>query len=944
MATFDPDYHGARFYKCDLQCQTPEDGARWAAGDPIRLPNPRLEPDLQEKARQYLRRCHEVGLEVVAVTDHNFSARTVEREWFLTHLIQQNRSVAAEFNRAELVIFPGFEIDIGYHLLCLFRPGTALGQLSETLTKLGLPSPARFQNGQPQPCRHDNRMVAFDTILHEIQEQAGGLVIAAHAFSTDGIAADGRDAADYRDDRLLAVEVSDVPLRGRAQSILGGNDPAWRRQRRPAYIMSSDCKTLRPEGDRDTNYIGYRHTWIKMSQPSIEGLRQAFLDQDSRIRFGAGRPENGYTYPRLCKLSVTNAGFLADQTVAFSPNLNALIGGRGTGKSTLVEYARLVLQKEEAISGEEPKKNLDRLKQTVMPATEVRLSLEKEGTRWELARTGNGPTSVTAGDPVPDISRFFPARLLSQKEIYAIAENREARSKLIDNLIQRELDDIGRRVEDLAGQIRVLNEKVATEGELVRRKRELETERLDARTKLERLIALDEPLTQWKGYLAENEFFSAVAKDRASVSQVVRDAAKALSITCSPVDDGLKNGPNGPLIVDIASRVESAVAVLHEGIERVVAVFERELGATVDTDSVKEWKTKYAAAKAEYDSLRETLSAQGTDPDQYLEYEKTVQSIDAQIQQTQTRLNLIAEDRHKRDRRLHQLRRFWKVATRLRERTARALMDAVPKTANGGPFVKVSVEQFGDDRAFAAELQSIVQDKRRISQDDWGVFDERGRCVKPTDAFLARVFDSRTPGESPVDAFVRWVSELRSGTQPNGCPWSLTERRTQALLEWCTEARITSLRLWRPPDRIRVELYRQDGSRVGELEQGLSVGQRCTAILALLLAQDDAPAIIDQPEEDLDNEFVYRELIPLLRQIKEKRQIIVATHNANIPVNGDAELIVALEVRDGRGHIKQVRGDDCLGALDRDAVRVAVEDIMEGSEDAFRRRFEKYGF
>ena len=82
----------ARFYNCDLQVQTPEDPRNWDANDPVRVGNPRNEADLQDKAREFLRRCHEVDLEVIAVTDHNFAAHINERDLFLTHLIQQNRS------------------------------------------------------------------------------------------------------------------------------------------------------------------------------------------------------------------------------------------------------------------------------------------------------------------------------------------------------------------------------------------------------------------------------------------------------------------------------------------------------------------------------------------------------------------------------------------------------------------------------------------------------------------------------------------------------------------------------------------------------------------------------------------------------------------------------------------------------------------------------------
>jgi ABC-type lipoprotein export system ATPase subunit len=165
------------------------------------------------------------------------------------------------------------------------------------------------------------------------------------------------------------------------------------------------------------------------------------------------------------------------------------------------------------------------------------------------------------------------------------------------------------------------------------------------------------------------------------------------------------------------------------------------------------------------------------------------------------------------------------------------------------------------------------------------------------------------------------------------------------ILEWLTEERLGDLQLWRTPDRVRIELFRQDGSPVGELEEGrLSIGQRCTAVLGLVLAADEVPVIIDQPEEDLDNEFIFGELVPLLRKVKERRQVIVVSHNANIPVNGDAELVVALEIRDARGCQKQVSGQVAVGGIDRSEVKRAVEDIMEGSEEAFRRRFEKYGF
>lgn len=147
------------------------------------------------------------------------------------------------------------------------------------------------------------------------------------------------------------------------------------------------------------------------------------------------------------------------------------------------------------------------------------------------------------------------------------------------------------------------------------------------------------------------------------------------------------------------------------------------------------------------------------------------------------------------------------------------------------------------------------------------------------------------------------------------------------------------LRLSRVKDVVDLKLFRSDGSVAGSISEGsLSDGQRNTAALALLLAQNGGPLVIDQPEDELDSNFVFKELIPMLRKVKASRQIILATHNANLPVNGDAELVYALEAKDGKGVIR------AQGGLDKSDVTAAVLDIMEGTEEAFRRRREKYHF
>jgi hypothetical protein len=124
----------------------------------------------------------------------------------------------------------------------------------------------------------------------------------------------------------------------------------------------------------------------------------------------------------------------------------------------------------------------------------------------------------------------------------------------------------------------------------------------------------------------------------------------------------------------------------------------------------------------------------------------------------------------------------------------------------------------------------------------------------------------------------------------------------------------------------------------------LSTGQKATAVLLLLLLESDAPLVVDQPEDDLDNRFVTEGVVPKMREEKRRRQFLFATHNANIPVLGDAELIVGLsptgEAEHGSAKIKP----EHLGSLDSQPIRELVEELLEGGREAFEMRRLKYGF
>ena len=923
----------ARFYKADLHMQTPVDTAHWF-GEP--LPPQPTPADRRAAAQVYVRRCYEVGLEIVAITEHNF-ARSVDES-----LIPEIEAAAADMSEEfgyELAIFPGFEITApigrGAHMICIFERRTPLATVDAKLTALGLPPNQRFgQNRAPLPVSQEN--ATLERILRTIQddETVPGICFAAHP--NDSGVLDRAQVEQWwsmeviRNNEFLCMELPrprteyvDGP-QSLLRSILLNSDERYERRHPIASICNSDAKQLAVSAEHPTNFIGFRHSWLKMSDVTVEGLRQAFIDHGSRIRFGDARPEDAFTYPRIVSMQIRRAAFLDDQEISFSRNMTALIGGGGTGKSTLIEYLRLVLGQGGSIEGEESKNNYEKLRRTVRGDTLIEVEVERDGASWILRNEGNRGGAVVQGEPIPEFAKFFPVRFFSQREIYAIAESREARAQLLDNLVSERLDELRRTEADIIARLNQLNLQVGTRPAIEKRLRELETEELDARKRLASLNALAGPLAEWRATLDAQRELTALQEAAAEAASA---ASQALNTTHIGAVELVSEEEE---IAQFRARAVEAETTLQNALRDALVAFEQTIAAA-DEEELVAWRTRFQSRQAEYDELRAQLEGQGTDPGQYLEYEALARDRREQVLEAEQTLAELDEAAEARRDELVELHDVWQLQQQVRQQKAAFLEEAVPRTSANTPFVTVTVEPFGDDDAFKNAMEAYVLDRRRITDEDWR-------------SLLDAVVRQSPEGESPTTLFVEWIDQLRNGVRPNGFPWEIGDRRSEVLAEWCTPASCADIELIRVPDKLVVRLFRDDGSVAGDLETGLSVGQKSTAILTLLLVDDDAPAVIDQPEDDLDNEFTYRQLVPLLRTVKEHRQIILSTHDPNLPVNGDAELIYALQAIDGHGVRMEIDGAEAVGALDRFAVRMAVEEVMEGSEEAFRRRYEKYGF
>ncbi|HUY08329.1 MAG TPA: AAA family ATPase [Candidatus Dormibacteraeota bacterium] len=139
------------------------------------------------------------------------------------------------------------------------------------------------------------------------------------------------------------------------------------------------------------------------------------------------------------------------------------------------------------------------------------------------------------------------------------------------------------------------------------------------------------------------------------------------------------------------------------------------------------------------------------------------------------------------------------------------------------------------------------------------------------------------------------------------------------------------------PDWIDLEINTaSSGEEDWQSIHDLSPGQRSTALFALALTAGNEPLVIDQPEDDLDNRYIFAEVVQVLARVCQRRQVIVATHNANIPILGDAEMVVALDAVANKGSVL------ATGGLEDPAVTDQARHILEGGEEAFHARQRRY--
>ncbi len=883
---------GAEFQKCALQIN-PRHYSGTYRGQQATLGDDEYVSALIDKAM-------DIGITVLAVTDHNHVGG-----------VDAIRIAAQEQG---IHVFPGFELSSteGIHVLCLYPPETTEEQLGRFLGEFGI----RATTTSSDLCDK-----SFSELLACVHDQRG-ISIAAHVTHDNGLlrTLQGQPRVRaWKDENLYAIQipgpVNDLP--DDIRPIVQNKNDDYFREYAPEPDLAIAAVNAKDVAAPDDLADPSATCWIKMSEVSIEGLRQAFLDPGSRVRLNSDPvPEE---HSELVAMG-WQGGFLDGTMFHFNPNLNVLVGGRGAGKSTVIESLRYVLGLEplgeEAQSG-----HAGILRNVLRNGTKVSLLVRchRPGPRdYRIERTIPNPPVVrdTQTGEVLNVAatNIFPGvEVYGQHEISELTKSPEKLTRLLERFVERD-DSVGNQKRELHRELERSRSRILA----ARKELSQIGERLDALPGLEETLrryqeaGLEQDLKEQSLLVREEGVLETIPERLQPLRSCLDGLQQELPIDRTFLSPKALEDLPGKAILAGANQV---LAKLNADLEKVLHDFTRALDeADQGLQGVdRQFGERRTAVQAAYEKKLRELQKARIDGEEFIRLRRRIEEL-RPLKERQTTLARMEADQQERRR---NLLAEWEDIKAAEFRALERAGKRVTRKLKGRVRVRV---EFGGNREALFQL----------------LRDEIGGRLSETINIL------RQSDNLSLSAFVK---ACRQGPD--------------ILLTEFDISGVQADRLAQAPDEILMQVEELDLPSITKIELNtappderenwqaldqLSTGQKATAVLLLLLLESDAPLVVDQPEDDLDNRFITEGVVPRMRDEKQRRQFLFSTHNANIPVLGDAELILGLsasgEAEEGNAKI----APEHMGSIDAQAVRELVEELLEGGEDAFERRRRKYGF
>ena len=867
-------FAGARWWKFDFHTHTPA-SADFKDRDEIT-------PEFWLKAFM------EKEIDCVAITDHNSGGWIDDLKKELAEL---------EANKPNwyrpLYLFPGVEISAngGVHILAIFGCDKSKGNIDGVLGVVGYSGTKGGSDAVTSKSIID--------VVDAITEQ-GGIPIPAHVDKEKGLfQLQGLTRKQVCENtNIYAMELCDSNYQ----------KPQWYEDKKVGWteVKGSDIHSF-----SDNTFGAF--TWIKMEEPSIDGLKLALVDGNGSVKDSTHDDPNRPPEYFIEKLEISEAKYIGRSEplrCRFNQSLNTIIGGRGSGKSTLMEFMRFALERD----GDIPESLKQESRQyfnvggdsLLIEKSKISLTYLRRGVRYRLNWSAeadclsleeekDGAWSSCLGE----IKSLFPARIYSQKQIFELAKNPRALIGVIDEAPEVEAETIEGQHKELVYRYKQIEGKQRELNEKITQKNRLQGVSNDLARQIEQIEKSGhETVLQNYGKRRQqlNEFDNLEGKweDMSRWLVQTRD-------DIAPADFNRQHFSEHPDIASVVEATNESWQAISDKLSELVREAELVIDDWYAKKNAADWMRTLKTDMEQYESLSTKLEQQGIDPGRYPQLLTQQKSV-------QKELDLISE---------------YQLSEKESEAEKRVVLERIAENR------KVLSEKRQEFLTNILQGNQAVSIKVKLFGEDWeGVEKEIRRILQCPDYFNKDIDNLKDiyqrNGDNKIEKLKETIKCILNGEE------NAKDARFATHLKSLPQESVIDFILWFPRDDLKITF----GPNRQPIEQS-SPGQKNAALLAFILSYGDEPLLLDQPEDDLDNELIYELIVRQLRETKSKRQVILVTHNANIVVNGDAEMVLPLKVECGETRVR------LAASVQIKEVREAICDILEGGQQAFEQRYKR---
>lgn len=938
---------GAVWKRADFQIHTPRD-PQWTGSPHLAGGSQESEAARHAWADSFVQEALQRGLFAIAITDHH--------DLCFVDYVQE--AIDRADVRDQLWLFPGMEVTCRDSTQCLIlfdrdaAPEIPRRLFGGHLQNIGEPESTAQTNPQATECGRDVEdffgSVAGDQIL------ADASIILPNAthggwktMLRDGFAP--RFATLPFDGVYIDKDISTQPDSARRKWY--GEAGAWGNRRRGVL----------PTGDnrqQDFAKLGAHQCWIRLGEPTVEAIRQAMLADSARLAYE--RPAT--PAQRILQLRVRSTLTGPEFALTLNDGFNALIAGRGSGKSAILEYLRFGLGRSagDVVSGEETYRERDRelIANTLVDGW-VSVDLERDGVveTWTRKGAERDTINVNVEDgqeltlSINEAQLRFRARGFYQGQLSSILSDSNRTAEQVTGIAAAEFTDrrrvAEREIEAAKREVAAAYQRVVEYWVAESEHRSSVSTVADLRA---RIAAVSGRMTE-AGLTEEQQRVLNDAPDYQLAESLIGEARRQTADDRAAIQEfgsrlASLRGNEWEQLFDRFPELEQMVAARDclagkidhalEDVGRALEEFEANREGVFS--GIEAAISDFVARHAEAKSLQESGRALFEEA-QRLQAE--LQTALAGERAGANRMDRLATAPDGLAAARAQLRaKVDELRTLLGE--AAASVDAM-----SGDLLRASVRRDQTPKEQVDALATLCEGAR--IRDLQSKCEERVRALAVQvenagwDVVANAVLDVRKYRLQSGAAAVESSDRAGQAIQDN-LLGDLTSGQLNAVFGRVDDGAVIRILTATPEDHIEFE-YRDAGAYIPFVQA--SPGQQASALLQLLLNQEAGTLIIDQPEDDLDNRVIM-EIAKLLQSTKRRRQLVFATHNPNFVVNGDADKIVALrpgsaEAQLGPGPAPRI-AIDSDGAIETPVVRAAITDTMEGGRAAFELRSRKYDF